>query len=524
MKKNFTLLISLLIAGMVYGQKADVNQFKPEFINWYNKDLAQDAVMGASVDRLYNEVLPNLKPGKTVVVAVIDGGVDVDHVDLKGKIWVNEDEIPGNGIDDDQNGYIDDIHGWNFLGAQSGEGVHFENVEYARIVRSKEGKDYAKAKEMYDLELAKRKKQKLNYSKFKSAWEKAKHVIKSNTGITVKDQEDLAEVKSNNENVIRAKQFLMKKFSQGVNEAMINNLLTNTNKYLNYHLNLDFNPRNLVGDDPLNFEDRNYGDNDVKGKRSDHGTSVAGVIAAHRNNDIGIDGIAENVKLMVLKSTPVGDERDKDVALAIIYAVDNGAQIINMSFSKEFSPQKEFVDKAVAYAEEKGVLLVHGAGNKGQNLDLNERFPSDIYLNGKIATNWLNVGATAMTLDKEIVGVFSNYGREHVGIFSPGVNIVSLDSTNTYRQTSGTSIAAPIVTGIAALILSYYPELTPQELIAILMESSYKVKKPKKVLVPNLKAEKREKGVFTDLSKSGGIVNAYNAFKYLESYSIAGKK
>ena len=523
MKKIITLLLSVLIIGIVNGQETDIINFNPEFINWYNQDLAQNNIMGSSIDKTYNEIIRNLPQKKTVVVAVIDGGVDIYHEDLEGNIWINKDEIAGNGIDDDNNGYIDDINGWNFIGNKSGENVYYENLEITRIVKSKDTnyKDYSKAKELYEKELAKRKKQKDSYVNFKIAWEDSKNIIKEATGTTIKNQQDLLNINSTNQEVTQAKNFLLKKYSQGVNEELITRLINNTDKYLDYYLNLSFSARELVGDNPLDIEDKYYGNNNVIGGRADHGTSVTGVIAAKRNNGIGIDGIADSVKIMVLKSTPMGDERDKDIALSIIYAVDNGADIINMSFSKELSPQKAFVDSAVKYAEEQGVLIVHAAGNKGKNLDLNERFPSDIYLNGEEPTNWLNVGATQINLDREIIGEFSNYGKKHVDIYAPGVNIVSLDSTNTYIKTSGTSIAAPIVTGISALILSYYPDLTPEELITVLIESSYKVTKPKKILVPNLSNKKRKKAKFLSLSRSGGIINAYNAFKYIEENTAA---
>ena len=518
MKINFTIIISLLIFGMANGQKKDVNDFNSEYINWYNKDLAQDNIVGASIDKAYAEIINNLPKKKNVIVAIIDGGVDIHHKDLIGKIWINENEIAGNGIDDDNNGYIDDINGWNFIGNKSGENIYYENLEITRIVKTKDENhpDYYKAKILYEKEVAKRKKQKESYTKFENAWESAKTIIKKETGIIINNRQDLKKINSNNQKVIKAKKFLQEKFSKGVNDKLIKNLINNTDKYLDYYLNLNFDARKLVGDNPLDIKDRYYGNNNVIGKRADHGTSVAGVIAAIRNNGIGINGIADNVKIMVLKSTPMGDERDKDIALSIIYAVENGADIINMSFSKELSPQKLFIDDAVKFAEEHGVLIVHAAGNKGQNLDINVRYPSDIYLNGEEPTNWLNVGATQKDLNNKIIGKFSNYGKKHVDIFAPGVNIVTLDSTNTYIKTNGTSIAAPIVTGVAALILSYYPNLTPQELITIIMNSSYKVRKPKKVLVPNLSSQKREKAKFISLSKSGGIINAYNAFKYIE--------
>ncbi len=522
------LIIPVLILSIStgFGQKAEISDYDSSSVNWYNKDLSSDNILGSSIDKAYTEILNDLTPKKIVTVAVIDGGVDIHHKDLEGRIWINEDEIPDNGIDDDKNGYIDDIHGWNFIGNKSGENIFYENLEITRIVKSKDVSysGYAKAKELYDLELAKRQKHKENYENFKAVWERSKKVIKDNTGIIVRNQQDLTKVNSNNEDVINAKNFLNSKFSQGVEDDYIDQLIINNSIYLDYYLNLNFEPRDLVGDDPLDFSDKFYGNNDVKGIRSNHGTSVAGIIAAKRNNGIGIDGVVDNVRLMILKSTPKGDERDKDVALSIMYAVDNGADIINMSFGKDLSPQKEFVDIAVQHAEENGVLIIHSAGNNGQDLDKNEKFPSDIYLNGSEPSNWLNVGATQSELDNEVIGRFSNYGLEHVDIYAPGVDLISLDSSNTYNQSSGTSIAAPVASGIAALILSYYPELTPQELITILIESSYKIKKPKKVLVPGLSSDERDKMKFSTLSKSGGVINAYDAFKYIQEDLSVNKK
>ena len=524
MKINLLLLL-ILISGVTKAQKTNINDFNSNYINWYNKDLANDGIVGTSVDKTYSEILKSLTPKKTIIVAVIDSGVDIYHKDLEDKIWVNKNEIPGNGVDDDKNGYIDDINGWNFIGNKSGENVYYENLEITRIVKSNDetSKDYKRAKALYKKELFKRINQRNNYEKLKATWDNAKDIIKEETGIVIKKKQDLENVISNKESVINATYFLFEGYCQDINEELITELLNNTNKYFDYYLNTNFNARELVGDNPLNIEDKYYGNNDVKGIRSDHGSSVAGVIAAKRNNGIGINGIVDNVKIMVLKCIPIGDERDKDIALSIFYAVDNGADIINMSFGKELSPQKKFVDLAVKYAEENGVLIVHAAGNGGNNLDIIESFPSDEYSNNTEATNWLNVGATQINLNKKIIAKFSNYGIKHVDIFAPGVDIVSLDSSNTYIKTSGTSIAAPIVTGIAALILSYYPELTPQELIEIIMNSSYKVQKPKKVFIPNLSTDKIEKAKFNSLSKSGGIINLFSAFKYIEKKTGAKK-
>ena len=347
--------------------------------------------------------------------------------------------------------------------------------------------------------------------KFEKAYKKAKSIIKSNTGVSVNSADDLSSINSTNQQVLGAKRFLSERYASGFTEQGLENLINSNNEYINYFLNVDYNARTLVGDDPNDITDRIYGNPDVKGPRSNHGTSVAGIIAANRDNGVGINGIADNVKIMCIRSTPRGDERDKDVALGIYYAVDNGAHIINMSFGKEFSPQKRFVDEAVKYAEEKGVLIVHGSGNSGNNIDVKESFPSDRFLDGSEPTNWINVGASSLKLDLEVAAIFSNYGKAHVDVFAPGVDIISTDSSSTYSMHDGTSLSAPVVTGISALLLSYYPQLEPQELIEILMTSSFKFTKPKKVLQPTGSGEKRKKVKFTELSKSGGIVNAYNA-------------
>lgn len=519
MKKEFLVLLLLVFVHNLNGQEVSINTFDKNLINWYNKDIQEDQIMGASIDKVYKSLINNKEPKKTIVVAVIDGGVDINHKDLEGKIWVNEGEIPNNNVDDDNNGFIDDVHGWNFIGNSSGENINFENMEYTRIIKygNIKDKDYNKALSLYENELKKRESQKNDINRFADMYDNAKKDIFAATGIHIKSKADLRRVSSTNQQIVNAKLFLEKNYSRGVDEEFIVDLIKRNSIYLDYYLNKDFNPREIVGDNPLNFEDRSYGNSDVIGPRADHGTTVAGVIAANRDNDYGINGIAGKVKIMALRTTPQGDERDKDVALSIIYAVNNGADIINMSFGKDLSPQKTFVDSAVRYAEEKGVLIIHAAGNKGENIDLNESYPSDRYLNGTEASNWLNVGAIQNNLGKGLPGDFSNYGKEHVDIFAPGVDVVSLDTSNTFKKTSGTSIAAPIVTGISALILSYYPELTPQELISVLQESVYKVRKPKKVLKPDLKSPKRKKIKFEELSKSGGVVNAYNAFKLLES-------
>jgi subtilisin family serine protease len=498
----------------ICGQEKNIDDFKKENQNWFNKDFESDNILGASVDKTYESLLPQLKVKDTIVVAVIDGGVDIKHEELAGKIWINKKEIPNNGIDDDGNGYVDDVNGWNFIGSKSGENIHFENIEATRVMREHQNDStYLKAKRLYDTELSKSKNDSINIARFEANYQKAILIIKSNTGIVVKQAEDLNKITIYpNQSVKNAKLYLQSKYEKGFSEKDFNDMKEHNKESLKYFLNPNYNPRSLVGDNPGNINDRNYGNNDVTGPRPEHGTSVAGIIAANRNNSIGINGIASSVKIMPLRVVPEGDERDKDIALAIIYAVDNGARIINMSFGKQISPNKSFVDDALKYAEIHNVLVIHASGNDGLNIDKSESYPSGKFLNGYIASNWMNVGASNMHADKYLPAKFSNYGQKSVDIFAPGRGIVSLNPSNLYSMHSGTSVATPVVTGVAALLLSYFPELTPQELISILLEGSYKVQKPKKVIIPNLSDASVTKAKFNTLSKSGGIVNAYNAF------------
>ena len=523
MQKIVTASILLfLLSFFTNAQTKNIADLETRYLNWYNLDAQSDAILGTSVERAYSELLQNKQPKKTIIVAVIDGGVDIDHQDLKENIWINEDEIPGNEIDDDNNGYIDDIHGWNFIGNSRGENIHHENLEYTRIYKAESSNpDFQKAKEYYEKEFAKRVKEKDNILKFEAAFRGAKLIIQEHTGIDVKTANDLFKISSSNPEVVHAKQFLASKFKQGFTEKDLMDYKRHNADYLEYFLNKNFNPRELVGDDPTAIDNKPYGNPDVKGPRAEHGTSVSGVIAAVRHNNLGTNGIASNVKIMCLRSTPSGDERDKDVALAIRYAVENGAHIINMSFGKDFSPQKKLVDDAARFAEQKNVLLVHAAGNDGQDLGIHPSFPTSIYLDGTEATNWITVGASSMTKGENTAAVFSNYNTKYVDIFAPGVNVISSDTGDTYSMNDGTSLAAPVVSGVAALVLSYYPDLTPAQLIQILYQSSLKLGK-QKVLIPDLENEKRKKVKFSTLSESGGIVNAYEALKLADQKNISG--
>jgi len=515
--KNFFIACAMLGTVLsVQSQGKTIESFNKEYLNWYNKDYTGDKIVGASVDRAYNELIKDLKPKKTVIVAVIDGGVDIYHEDLKGKIWVNEDEIPNNGIDDDNNGYVDDVNGWNFLGNKDGQHVSDETLEITRIVAAGDESNefYEKAQNLYDSRFKKYDVQVKNIERFMENIKKAQKDIEESTGVKVSGLEDIKKVPSGHPEIVNAVKFLKKKYKAGFTEDGLNEYLDYCKEQLEYNLNKDFDGRKIIGDNPTDINDTDYGNNIVHGPTSFHGTFVAGIIAANRDNSLGINGIATDVKIMAIRCVPDGDERDKDVALSIRYAVDNGADIINMSFGKSISPNKKFVDDAVKYAEEKGVLLVHSAGNDGSNNDVTEVFPNCNYLSGGQAKNWITIGASSKNKDKELPAGFSNYGKKSVDFFAPGVSIVSLDTMSTYSQGSGTSFSSPVVSGVAALVLAYYPELKAEQLIEILENSIYAVDKPKKVLLPSEERGKRAKVSFTDLSKKGGVVNAYQALLY----------
>jgi len=524
---------SFFVAVLLFGVHLSFcqNRYDPVFkynrheiysLNWFAKDLKTDTVPGISLDLAYDRVLAN-KPSETVIVAIIDSGVDIDHEDLVDNIWINEDEIAGNKIDDDNNGYIDDIYGWNFLGNDRGENIKNETLELTRIYRKYSGLFGSELENLADQERELFEQVKLEY------WERLKRARKEKADLDnfilhyrfykrylqaylKKQVFSLAEVKRINAYDItlsKACEFWIDVSQNGFSEKIISELQENNYSKLNFHLNPEYDPRrDVIGDNIQEASHHVYGNNDVIGDRPSHGTHVAGLIGAIRDNGIGIDGIVENVKIMALRVIPNGDERDKDVANAIRYAVENGARVINMSFSKGYSPQKIAVDNAVRFAEEKGVLIVHGSGNHSKNLDLENVYPNAYYLNNDKAENWLTVGATTINYDKGLAADFSNYGQNNVDLFAPGVDIFSLVNEDGYDFQNGTSMASPIVAGVAALLFSYYPNLTATEVKEIILRNSNELRKMR-VRMPGKQVKKNVK--FKRLSVTGGIVNAYQA-------------
>lgn len=526
------LLILIFQLSTVAERTIPADSVSQELLNWYNLDPETDFIYGIATEKAYANLLKD-KPSSTVIVAVIDSGIDIHHEDLKPNIWINQKEIPGNGIDDDGNGYVDDVYGWNFLGNTTGENiVHerlevtrefarldsvFENRDKASISKNerKEYKYYIDIRKQYFKGIAEAKETLENIKQFHLNLGFAESLVAEIIGKEDFTIEELENIPATEEGLLVAKEFLLAVYETGLNKEKLSDYVAHYENSLQYHYNPEYDPRPLVGDDPQNMEELYYGNNDVIGPDAEHGTHVAGIIAGVRGNGLGIEGIANNVKIMTIRAVPDGDERDKDIANAIRYAVDNGAQIINMSFGKELSPNQKAVEEAILYSEQKGVLLVHAAGNEGKNVDKEPRYPSNRYMgSNKKIPNFINVGASDQMLDNPLIASFSNYGRKNVDVFAPGVDIYSTIPDNNYKLNSGTSMASPVVTGLAAMLMSYYPTLNSQQIKEIITKSVVKI--DAKVLRPEDESGKKKEVKFSKLSSSGGIVNAYKAVKMAE--------
>lgn len=509
--------------------------------NWYNLDLKKDGIMGISTEKAY-ELLKGRK-STPVIVGVLDGGVDYKHEDLKDVMWINSKEKAGNKVDDDGNGYIDDIHGWNFLGNANGENVQYDNLEMTRLIRIYEPKyisvlpstplteaerrEFVAYQRMigdYTTKLDEANFGNLNYGNLKKEVDiMVKAIGKEPAAITKADIEGYNAVSDRQKMAARmAKRELdnttFDKFYKDLEEGV---------KYFSsqaeYHLNKKYDSRTIVGDNYEDASERFYGNPDIKGPDADHGTHVAGIIGAKRHNGIGIDGVANNVQIMGVRMVPDGDERDKDVANGIRYAVDNGAKVINMSFGKGYVYNKKTVDDAVRYAEEHDVLLVHAAGNDAKDNDIVKNYPMKYYTDSLEAvlgeaSNWITVGATSSRVNDELLASFSNFGYRSVDVFAPGVKINSTMPESTYKEQDGTSMAAPVVSGLAAVLRSYYPTLSAKEVKDIIIKSVTKVDQKVKI-----KVDGSNKKVYLDeISVSGGIVNLYNAI--VEADKLLNKK
>jgi subtilisin family serine protease len=543
-KKSLAILALCLPALMINAQKK-----APE--NWFTKDPTTDKVNGTGSDAALKRLKEKGKKGKTIIVAVLDSGVDYKHEDLKDIMWTNPGEIPGNGIDDDGNGYIDDVHGWNFLGGKDGKNVDHDSYEltreYVRLKKrfentdpknlhgdaAKEYKTFEAVKTAYESKRSELEDQQKAFEAQFGKIEKAFATVEKSIGKKSFTADDVAKINAgDNADLKDAVELVKKVMAQGLTPEGVAERKEEASKYfgggLKYGYNTEFNPRTIIGDNYEDLTNRHYGNNDYRGPDASHGTHVAGIIAAKRDNGIGINGIADNVQIMSVRCVPDGDERDKDVANAIYYAVDNGASIVNMSFGKGYSPHKEYVDAAMRYAAEHDVLIVHAAGNDSDNNDTEPNFPNAMFKTPfksgflglkkeKTVSTWMEIGALNWRDGEKRVARFSNYGKKNVDLFSPGQDIYSSVPDSKYASFSGTSMASPAAAGVAAIIRSYYPELSARQ-VKDIMDNSV-VKQEGEVLKPGSATEKVK---FSDLCLSGGIVSATNAIALADT--TKGKK
>ena len=512
MKKTIILFLGLALGAQAYGQKQPNK-------HWYHAEPTKKN-MGISLDKAYASEAAKL-PSKTIVVAVIDGGVDIVHPDLKDVIWHNKGEIPFNNIDDDRNGYVDDTVGWNFIGGKDGRMVQYDHLEKVRL--------YMKYKEQFKnvtAEEVNNYPDKASYQAFfmdiegtivsvNTQYNLYNEFVKTLdeyaklTGKEAPTDKEILAINVNESEIKRRNQLasIVKRIGFANFKTALNEMIHSLEPQVKYQYNLDYNPREIVGDNYNDPHEFGYGNNNVAGPDASHGSHVAGIIAASRGNGIGLDGVADNVKIMAIRVVPDGDERDKDVANGIRYAVDNGANIINMSFGKGYKWDKDVVNEAVLYAQDHNVLLVHAAGNSSQDNDITPNYPNDSLGGGVVANNWIEVGAS-QPLKKKLATDFSNYGQRNVDVFAPGQSIYSTIPNNEYAYFNGTSMASPVCAGVCALIWSRNPSLTAKD-VKMIVEASVNVY-THKVILPG---SQKIKVAFPQLSNTGGLINAERALK-----------
>ena len=525
------LALALAPAAPLAAQEApqDATSTEPPQ-NWWQLDPTVNRVNGIGLERAYRELLAGRQPRRTVTVAIIDSGVDITHPDLAANIWTNPREVAGNNRDDDGNGYVDDVHGWDFIGGRDGRDVNQDTYEsvriYARLrprfevaspdtsteAAKRDYRLYQQVKTKLQADRNDAAQQLQNVKQYVMAMQRITDVLRqglNGDSVTVERVRALQSIRGD---VQRAREMFLRLAADGITAKVLEDARRDLENKLQYGLNPNFNPRPIVGDDTTNVNERGYGNPEVTGPDATHGTHVAGIIGAVRGNGQGLDGVAPAVKLMILRTVPDGDERDKDVANAIRYAVDNGAQVINMSFGKAHSPQKEAVDAAARYAQSKGVLIVHAAGNEGADLDRSPSYPTRNFLGGGTAANWIEVGASGPGSADSLAAPFSNYSRTGVDVFAPGMSIWSTVPRGGYDRLQGTSMASPVVAGVAALLMAYYPSLTATEVKDIIIQSAFRFPN-QSVVAPG---EGGGRVPFAQLSVSGGVVNVYNAVRLAE--------
>lgn len=545
--KQFSKNESRYVLKNAKGTMLSTSFFATAPANWFNLSPA-DGAQGVRTEETYSTF--GMPVSEDIIVAVIDSGVDVNHEDLQGKIWKNAGEIANDGIDNDGNGYVDDVFGWNFIGGSNGMASIVEDASLPNGYRLVKGNPNAQidadtlevTRELIRLKKLKARLEELGeeltpaqasylatvqktvsdavteanrvvtqYTARQKSYKEAETILKA-AGVSIMTAEAVRSIESTDPAVLSAKATMLGLLANGLTEARITRVLNYYSEQLEFYYNENFNPRTVVGDNYSDLSEKSYGNNDVIGPDSSHGTHVSGSIAAVRDNALGIKGVATNVKIMAVRVVPNGDERDKDVANGIRYAVDNGAKIINMSFGKSFSPFKRVVDDAVRYAESKGVLLVHAAGNSNQDNDTEPNFPNrNDKAKGKEFSNWLEIGASSFEKGLSLPADFSNFGKKSVDFFAPGVDILSTTPDNSYDTYSGTSMASPTAAGVAALLLSYDSSMDASAVRSLMIDTSRRYPKLK-VNLPGTETPV----LFSSLSVYGSIVDVFEGTKSLK--------
>jgi subtilisin family serine protease len=478
--------------------------------DWHRLDYDTDRVLGVGSERAISELLAGRQPQREVIVAVIDGGVDTAHTYLRTRLWRNSKEIAGNGRDDDRNGYVDDVTGWNYMVTPTGGAVGAETFEVTRLHAACRGgaagrgiakPNAARCDSIAEQYLEKAAEVQGTLGQIRSI---ERVLMQVNAALEPVAGAPLSRAKvqaftPTNAQQEQAKRTWLQLEANGLGTEAIAEAKKAYENQATFGLDTAYYPRAANA----------AGSADVTGPDASHGTHVAGIIGAERNPANAVMGIAPNVRIMAVRAVPDGDERDDDVARAIRYAVDNGAQVINMSFGKGFSPGKAAVDSAVRYAEGKGVLLVHAAGNDGENNDVVPSYPTPSLDNGTRARLWLEVGASSWKSTAQLATSFSNYGKQQVDLFAPGESILSTVPGGGVKREDGTSMAAPVVSGVAALLLTYFPKLSPADVRDIIVQS---VRTFPEAMVA-LPGGEGQRVPFSALSRTGGLIDAYAAVK-----------
>jgi cell wall-associated protease len=545
----FFLLVSCnsskTLGYIAYDKKLAKSLKINEVRNWQNLDIVSDSVPGVSLTKAYAEII-KLKKGKPIIVAVLDSYLDIEHEDLKNNVWTNRKEIANNNIDDDKNGYIDDVHGWNFLGNKKGQSTYIlntDNVRMIRLLKEKYGKDtihflgekkdsllFQKAKKQFQKSLKgyESKVADIKYMQdtYVSSKKRMREIFKRKPySLFQLDSLFIAREANADDSLYYDMYFARELAKTNNNKAWIDLYAERVNDDRYISLNTNFYDRAIIGDNDNDLSDKNYGNPDVNKycNKTWHSTEMSGTIAGERGNNLGIEGYGNQIKIMPLVVSPAsGSNSDKDIHYAIKYAVDNGAKVINMSFGKSMPQNVNWIKEAILYADKKDVLIVVSAGNSAENLDQEFSYPNDyVDVNDKIeyVKNIIIVGGCSYNIDKSFVYSNASYGKKNVDIFAPAVDIYAPDSIRGYFLNNGSSFSAAITSGIAALVRSHYPNFSASQVKEIIMKSgiSYDLE----VQVPGEKEDVLKP--FSELSKSGKVINAYNALLMSKEYSKRSK-